>query len=37
MKIAYGRSWKSRRRNWIRKDEEVGLYSGQISVSINME
>ena len=26
MKIAYGRSWKSRRRNWIRDSAEVELY-----------
>jgi len=26
LKIAYGRSWKLRRRCWIRKREEVGVY-----------
>ena len=25
-KITYGRLWKSRRRNWIRQSENVGLY-----------
>jgi len=26
IEIAYGTSWKSRRRSWIRKDEELELY-----------
>jgi len=36
MKIAYGRSWKSRRSCWIRKGEEVGVYSSRISGWIYM-
>ena len=26
VKNAYGRSWKSRKRSWTRKGEQVGLY-----------
>jgi hypothetical protein len=26
LKIAYGTTWKSKRRSWIKMGEEVGLY-----------
>jgi hypothetical protein len=31
IKIAYGTSWNSRRRSWIRQSEEVELYFPQRS------
>jgi len=34
--IAYGASWKSRRKSWIRKGEEVELYLPKISGMIHM-
>jgi len=34
--IAYGASWKLRRRSWIRKGEEVELYLPKISEMIYM-
>jgi len=34
--IAYSRSWKSRRRSWIRKGEEVELYLPKTSEMIYM-
>jgi hypothetical protein len=37
LKIAYGTSWKSRKRSWIRTGEEVGLYKSKIGGNINSE
>jgi len=37
LKIAYGRSWKSRRSNWIWPSEQVGLYEWRSSVWIYMQ
>jgi len=34
--IAYGASWKLRRRSWIGKSEEVELYLATLSEMINM-
>jgi len=34
--IAYGVSWKSRRRSWIRKGEEIELYLPKMSETIYM-
>jgi len=34
--IAYGESWKWRRRSWTRKGGEVGLYLPKISEMIYM-
>ena len=37
MKIAYGRSRKSRRMSWMRKGEDVGLNISKTSVQIYMQ
>ena len=37
LKIAYGRSWKSRRMSWMRKGEEVRLNISKTSVQICMQ
>jgi hypothetical protein len=37
VKIAYSRSWKSRRSYWIWESEQVGLYLWKISVWIYMQ
>jgi len=34
--IAYGASWKSRRRSWIRKGEEVELYLPKTSKMVHI-
>jgi len=36
IEIAYGTSWKSRRRSWMRKAEEVELYLPKTSEMIYM-
>jgi hypothetical protein len=36
LKNAYSMSWKSKKTNWKKKDQDVGLYMSRISKSICM-